>query len=315
MFPVNPQQETNTKNMSNTTLKLVTVAGSTGNQGGAVIDYLLKYPDQFQIRALTRNTGSQKAQELSIRGIQVVQCDLNNYEQVRQAVADSYAVFAMTNYWEAKDEEIVQGINLAKASVEANVQHLVWAGLPDADTITNKTLVMPHYQNKYVVEKYIRDHCQSIHYVTFLYVGFYFSNFSTWFRPELTEQGEYVYHQPLDTTATLPLYDVHDTGSVTVACLLNPEQHGQRSLVPLVSENLTIKQVCDILTEVTGKTVRHDPVSFEEYSKDKTQESVDNIRWYNDYENVGGREAEVCRQVYPDMKTFKAWLIETKYMQ
>jgi uncharacterized protein YbjT (DUF2867 family) len=295
--------------------KLIVVTGATGNQGGSVVDHLLQqHSDKFMIHALTRNPDSLKAQELRNKGVQVIQCDLNNYEQVEQCIRDAYAVFAMTNYWESKDDEVNQGKNLANASVVCGIQHLIWASLPDADTITNKTLVMPHYQNKYIVQKYIVDNCQSIPFVTFLYVGFYYSNFNTWFKPQENEQGLFVYNQPLTKTAALPLFDVNDTGAVVTECLLHPEQHGQRSIVPLVSENLPLDQICDTLSEVTGKTVKHIPLSMEEYSIGKPQESVDNMKWYNDFEGKF-RFADQCRQVYPHMKTFKQWLLESKFMQ
>lgn len=58
--------------------KLILVIGATGAQGQAVIDSLLAAgsdgsPSQYAIRALTRDTNGQRAQELRQRGVEVVQ--------------------------------------------------------------------------------------------------------------------------------------------------------------------------------------------------------------------------------------------------
>ena len=56
--------------------KLLTVFGATGNQGGSVVKEVLAHPKlskEFKVRAVTRNPSSAAAQELSRRGVEVVQ--------------------------------------------------------------------------------------------------------------------------------------------------------------------------------------------------------------------------------------------------
>jgi uncharacterized protein YbjT (DUF2867 family) len=80
-------------------MRTIAVVGATGSQGGSVVSHLLKAPQLWKVRALTRNTSSEKAQELEKCGVEVVQCDLNNVEQLKEAFKDAYGVFLMTNYW------------------------------------------------------------------------------------------------------------------------------------------------------------------------------------------------------------------------
>lgn len=54
---------------------LITVFGATGNQGGSVIDAILKDPQlskEFKIRGITRDTTKKSAQDLAKRGVDVV---------------------------------------------------------------------------------------------------------------------------------------------------------------------------------------------------------------------------------------------------
>ena len=72
----------------------VTVIGATGQQGGAVIDALLR--QRIPIRAVTRNPNGDKARALMARGVEVVRADLEDVDSVRAAFDGAAAAFAMT---------------------------------------------------------------------------------------------------------------------------------------------------------------------------------------------------------------------------
>lgn len=55
----------------------ITIVGATGNQGASVVDAMLK-AGGYKIRALTRNTNSDKAKALAARGVEVMMADLND---------------------------------------------------------------------------------------------------------------------------------------------------------------------------------------------------------------------------------------------
>lgn len=59
------------------------------------------------------------------------QADLNDKASLVKAIIGSYAVFAVTNYWEKADAEleIQQGKNLADAAKEAGIRHYIWSTL------------------------------------------------------------------------------------------------------------------------------------------------------------------------------------------
>lgn len=62
----------------------ITVIGATGKQGGSVVDTFLK-DGNLQVRALTRNTDSPKAQALAKQGAEVVQANFDDLDSLRKA--------------------------------------------------------------------------------------------------------------------------------------------------------------------------------------------------------------------------------------
>jgi uncharacterized protein YbjT (DUF2867 family) len=79
------------------TRKLVTVYGATGNQGRSVVKSLLRAPDSFEVRAITRDPNSVAAQELSTLGANLVQADGSQSNQMTEAFQGSWAVFLNIN--------------------------------------------------------------------------------------------------------------------------------------------------------------------------------------------------------------------------
>ena len=98
--------------------KLLVVFGATGNQGGSVIKSILGDPKtakEFKIRGITRDPSKPNAKALEAKGVETVAADINSKEQIKAALQDAYAVFAVTNYWEKMDAELEkqQGQNIA----------------------------------------------------------------------------------------------------------------------------------------------------------------------------------------------------------
>lgn len=59
-----------------TMTKLITVFGSTGNQGGSVVRAILSHPQlskEWKIRGITRNPNKPDAQQMIAQGVEMVQ--------------------------------------------------------------------------------------------------------------------------------------------------------------------------------------------------------------------------------------------------
>jgi uncharacterized protein YbjT (DUF2867 family) len=56
--------------------KLFVVFGATGQQGGALVNYILSHPEfskSFRLRGITRNADSPAAKKLNERGVEIVE--------------------------------------------------------------------------------------------------------------------------------------------------------------------------------------------------------------------------------------------------
>src|SRR4030095_11228271 len=81
--------------------KIIAVVGATGAQGGGLVRAILAdRTGELAVRALTRNTGSDKARALAAAGAEVVSADLDDQASLERAFAGAYGVFALTNFWE-----------------------------------------------------------------------------------------------------------------------------------------------------------------------------------------------------------------------
>ncbi|KAL8880990.1 MAG: hypothetical protein Q9198_001713 [Flavoplaca austrocitrina] len=205
--------------------KLITVFGATGNQGGSVIASIQgnsKLSSEYKIRGVTRDPSKPKGQALAEKGVELVKADLSDKESVKKAIEGSYAVFAVTNYWEymSKDIEVTQGKNIADACKANGVSLLIWSSIPHAGRMTNGKLPnLPHFDAKAEVADYIRE--QKIPAV-FLNAGCFMTNFTG--SLQKSEEGNNLTLN-LHPDTKIPLFDAAgDTGKFAAGILLNTSE-------------------------------------------------------------------------------------------
>lgn len=105
-------------------VRVITVFGATGNQGesarslrvfpdmdqqtntslagGAVAKLLLQYPDEYQVRAVTRNPKSDAAKALLAKGARVVEADLTVPSSLPLVLEGCWGVFGVTNFYDGE---------------------------------------------------------------------------------------------------------------------------------------------------------------------------------------------------------------------
>jgi uncharacterized protein YbjT (DUF2867 family) len=235
--------------------KLVTVAGATGVQGGSVVSALLKAnessPNQFRVRAITRNTSSESAKRLSSRGVEVVQANLDDDSSLKEALNGSDVVFAVTNYWEkmSKSGEIDQGKRIADISKKVGVKHLIWSALPYVTKLTNGSLTeVQHFDSKAEVALYIESSKGNM-VATYLMPGFYMQNIKRMIG--LDNNGTPIFTVPWDGDKTnVPLFDAAtDMGTFVVGILSQDPKTVNGLYVQGCSQWLTPNQMVQIINE------------------------------------------------------------------
>jgi nucleoside-diphosphate-sugar epimerase len=141
-------------------------------------------------------------------------------------------------------------------------------------------------------------------------MGFYYQNFVTFFVVNPTKLE---FRYPLLLNARIPFCDVRDTGKVVRECFRSPEKWGDQQIVPIVAEQLTMEQICATIREVADKDVHFVPLSYDEAPLKLHQETVNNLRWYNDIGSIDKRQAEKTNEIWPKMNTFADWLRENQW--
>ncbi len=130
----------------------VLVTGATGIQGGAVVQALLKAGHTG--RALTRNSQSAPALQLAAQGVEVVQGNFDDAHSLALALNGMDTCYIMGSPFEGGvEQETQQGIALANAAKAANVGHLIYGSVANADQNTG----IPHFDSKYKVEQHIKN--------------------------------------------------------------------------------------------------------------------------------------------------------------
>src|SRR5262245_24692747 len=128
------------------------VCGATGNQGGSVVNALLRR-GRFRVRALVRDPG--KAAALAGRGVELAAGNLSDAESLARAFSGAAGVFGMTQPWSSDyrkadvEKEIGQGRSLVEAASRTGV-NLVLSSVLLADL--NPTGI-PHVDSKIEIEK------------------------------------------------------------------------------------------------------------------------------------------------------------------
>jgi hypothetical protein len=85
---------------------------------------------------LTRDSTSEKAQALKrlSNDIEMVTCDINKSDDVRRAFKDSWAIFALTDYWAQPDQpeiEMQQGTLMADAAALLQTPYYIFSTVED----------------------------------------------------------------------------------------------------------------------------------------------------------------------------------------
>jgi len=243
--------------------KTIAVCGATGRQGGNVINALLE-TKKYNVRALTRNSSSEKAKALQKKGVEVVEADYDDVDTLAKAFGGCDSAFLVTNFWEHMDtkKEIQQGKNLGDACVQAGVKHVVWSTLMDTraqkdDIPMIGEYKVPHFDGKAEVSRYLdKLNLQTTHLIT----SFYMENLLDILKAKKGEDGIKRLVIPIGD-ARLPVVTLADIGKAARYCLVN-DIKGEFCIA---SDKVTLTEMSKILTEVTSEETSFYSPPYAEY--------------------------------------------------
>jgi uncharacterized protein YbjT (DUF2867 family) len=306
--------------------KIIAVVGATGAQGGGLVRAILNDPNSsFTVRAITRNTASDKGKELAKLGAEVVAADLDNEESLRKAFAGAHGAFCLTNYWEhfSPEKEMAQAGNMARAAKTAGVKHAIWSTLED----TRKWVPLTDNRMPTLMEKYKVPHLdakgESDHLftdagvpTTFLLTSFYWDNFIYFgMGPQKGPDGKLAITMPMGDKA-LPGIAAEDIGRCSYGIFKRGSELVGKT-VGIAGEHLTGAQMAAAFARVLGQEVRYNDVPPEVYRSfgfpgaDDIGNMFQFKRDFND-DFRRARDVAFTRKLNPSLQTFDQWLSANK---
>lgn len=302
--------------------RIIAVVGATGAQGGGLVRAILSDPMRgFAVRALTRDTSSDKAKALVNLGADVVAADLDDVESLKRAFTGCDGVFCLTNFWEhfSPEKEVAQARAMAQAAKQAGVRHVVWSTLEDTRRwVPLADQRMPTLMERYKVPHFDGKGEADAEFTnlgvptTFLLTSFYWENMIFFgMGPKKGPDGRLALTLPMGDQK-LPGIAVEDIGK----CCVEIFKRGQEFIgktVGIAGEHLTGQEMAAALTRALGKPVVYNAVPFEVYRAfgfSGAEDLGNMFQFKHDFNEVfcGARNLALSRSLNPSLQTFEQWL-------
>jgi uncharacterized protein YbjT (DUF2867 family) len=275
------------------TSKTILVTGATGTQGGAVARELLARG--FNVRGLTRNPNSEKAQLLTELGVTVVKGDYDDARSLAAAMQGVHGVFGVTIWGPyGTEKEVEHGRQLIDAAKLARVEHFVFTSVAEAETQTG----IPHFDSKYEVEKILYD--SGLNYSIVRPVEF-MNNIH--YTKETVMGG--VLTDPRDSSKRHQWIAARDIGFFVGEMFDNPDKWIGQS-INIAGDEMTIAEYAQVLSECLNVDVEYQKMSWEVFEQTLGEEMTSMYRWFDD----PGYQVDIAalRKEYPNLTSMEDYL-------
>jgi uncharacterized protein YbjT (DUF2867 family) len=306
--------------------KIIAVVGATGAQGGGVCRAILgDKGGGYGVRALTRNTLSDKAKELKKLGAEVVTADVDDVESLKRAFHGASGAFCVTFFWDhfSPEKEISEARSMAAAAKHAGVKHVIWSTLEDTrkwvpledsrmPTLNGKYKV-PHFDGKGEANQVFTEHGVP---TTFLLTSFFWENMIHFgMGPKKGEDGNLYITFPMGD-GKLPGIASEDIGKCAYAIFRRVREFAGKT-VGIAGDHLTGGQMAAALTKALKQEVRYNDVApdvYRGFGFPGAEDLGNMFQFKRDFEEYycGARSLEFSRELNPSMHTFGTWLAENR---
>jgi uncharacterized protein YbjT (DUF2867 family) len=277
----------------------VLVTGATGQQGGALARVLLD--KGHRVRAFVRRPDSPEAKELERLGARLAEGNLEEPSTIEDAAQGMDAVFVVaTPFAAGMEAETRHGIAAAEAAKAANVGHLVYSSVANADKDTG----IPHFDSKRKVEEHIEG--LGIPYTIVAPVYFMDNLLAPWTLPQLKEGR---LPMALPSSRQLQQIALADIAAFTGVVLENREEFVGRRL-DIASDELAGEEVAEVLTRVTEREIHYVELPLEQVRQAMGEDGARMFEWFD---QVGySADIESLRRDHQEVgwHTFEDWAKE-----
>ena len=292
-------------------VKTILITGATGKQGGAVVDALLSSKSHASLRllAVTRNAASDKAKELTSKGVTLVEGDpALDPVALFQKSGRVDAVFLVTIPTPSRPtQEETQAAAFIATAIAAGVRHLVFSsvdrGGPAASAETPTPV--PHFASKQKVELQLRAQAakspQEMTW-TILRPTTFYDNLT----PDTNGKGFASMWRGL-AGKKMQLVACKDVGVFAARALERPAEYAGRS-ISLAGDEIGFAEAARTFETVIGGRLPVAPGFVGVLLKLMVGDLGAMFRWFAT--DGYGADIEELRKEHPGLLSFKAWLDE-----
>lgn len=249
--------------------RTILVTGATGMQGGATVDALLE--SGFSVRALARDPRSGAAQALAERGVAVHQGSFDDPASLRSAMAGAWGAFSMQNVSPPNDPEaeIRHGRALVEAALAAGIKMFVHTSVARAGRQAEFAgwaegrWPLGYWNGKSGVNDVVR--ASGLPHWAIIKPAYMLENFlppkAGFMYPGLKVRGRI--ETAMAPDARLDVIAASDVGLMAAAAFADPARF-DRQEVDLAVARVTMAEMAEAISEVTGKTVLAETLSPDE---------------------------------------------------
>ena len=277
--------------------RLVLVTGGTGNQGGATVMQLLD-ARKTRVRVLTRNPDSLKAQQLALRGVELVRGDLTDPASLEAALDGVSAAFSVQQFMDkggvAAEEQ--RGKAFADAVKSVGVSHLVYASADGVERDSGLT----HYESKLRIERHIRDLGLA---ATILRPVSFMENLAVGAFGRGMVLG--MFRTALGNGKRIQLVATADVGWFAARALEEPEKYAGREIA-IAGDELSVSEMVATYRQVLDRKAWVAPIPKFLPGLMMPKEIASMFDWMGKH----GFQADIpsLRREHPAMLTFAGWL-------
>ncbi len=304
--------------------KLIVVFGATGAQGGGLAQAILSDSNsEFAVRAVTRDTQSEKAKALAAMGAEVVAGDVDDAQSMKAALAGAYGAYFVTFFWShfSPEKEMAEAKIMAAAAKEAGIKHAIWSTLEDVrkyvpltdnsmPTLHEKYKV-PHFDGKGASDQYFIDAGVP---VTFMLASYYWDNLIYFgMGPKKGADGK--------LAITFPMGDKKMAGIAAAdigKCAYGIFKKGDALIgkkVGIAGDQLTCAEMAAALSKALGEAVTYNEITPEQYRGfgfPGADDLGNMFQFYRDFDEVCNsvRDVSFSKELNPALQSFEMWLAE-----
>ncbi len=306
--------------------KIIAVVGATGAQGGGLVRAILADPDsEFAVRAITRNTDSEKAKELAALGAEVVAADVDDVASLTKAFEGAYGVYCVTFFWDhfSPEKEYAHAKAQAEAAKAAGVHHVIWSTLEDTrrwvplDDDRMPTLLekykVPHFDAKGEADALFADLGVP---TTFLATSFYWDNILHFgMNPKPDQDGVLSITMPMGDKRLAGIA-AEDIGKSAYGIFKAGDEYiGRR--VGIAGDFTTGSHMAEVLGSAMGQPVRYNEVSpdvYRSFGFPGADDLGNMFQFYRDFEEdfIAARNLDTVRKINPEIQDFSTWVERNK---